>query len=114
MVHKLKTWREPFQAVFDGRKTHEFRAEDNRIFCEEDVLILQEFDHCALCDAKGHVAKLSGIEVCPKCAGEKGRYSGREVECRVTYISRAPLYGFPKGFVAMSILVTNYYGFDQP
>lgn len=103
MMHKLKTWREPFQAIIDGKKRHEFRAEDDRIFCEDDSLLLQEFEHCPQCDAKGHIAKHSGIEVCSKCAGEKGSYTGREIKCRVTYIGRAPQYGIPKGFVVMSI-----------
>lgn len=103
MTHKLKTWREPFEAIFDGRKRHEFRREDNKVFCEGDVLILQEFQHCATCDAVGTIKHHWGIESCKTCLGDKGVYTGRELRADVLYVTRAPDFGMQKDFVIMTI-----------
>lgn len=103
MTHYLKTWREPFIAIFNGTKRHEFRREDDRVFCNGDALILQEFVHCSECDAKGTIHRPWGIECCPKCLGDKGVYTGRELRCEVLYITRAPDYGMQKSFVVMTI-----------
>ncbi len=107
MTHTLKCWREPFTAIFDGLKRHEFRREDDKLFCDGDVLILQEFAHCDECDAKGQIHRTWGIECCKKCFGEKGVYTGRELRAEVLYVSRAPDFGMQKGFVAMSIKVAG-------
>lgn len=103
MLHRLKTWREPFSAIFRGLKRHEFRREDGRTFCVGDILILQEFEHCETCKATGEIRSKRGIEVCPSCIGEKGSYTGRELRCEVTYVTRPPDYGMQPGFVVMSI-----------
>lgn len=42
-VHLLKTWKEPFRAVWDGLKTAEFRKND-RDFQVGDAVILAEWD----------------------------------------------------------------------
>jgi len=77
MVHRLKTWTEPFGAIRRGEKTHEFRKND-RNFQVGDVLELAEYTSF-------------------------GFYSG-EVETRVvTYISRGPEWGIPDGYCVMSI-----------
>lgn len=107
MTHHLKTWREPFTAIFDGLKRHEFRREDDKLFCEGDVLILQEFVHCIECDARGTVTHHWGIECCKKCLGEKGTYTGRELRADVLYVTRAPEFGLQPGFVVMSIKVAG-------
>jgi hypothetical protein len=41
-THHLKTWPEPFEAVWDGRKTFELRRND-RAYTAGDVLVLQEW-----------------------------------------------------------------------
>lgn len=42
-LHELKTSRQPFQAMVDGRKTHELR-QDDRGYAVGDLLILREYD----------------------------------------------------------------------
>lgn len=42
IVHLLKTWPEPFQAIWDKRKAFELRKDD-RGFALGDVLLLREF-----------------------------------------------------------------------
>ena len=42
MLHELKTWHEPFQAIWDDLKTFEYRLND-RDFKVGDVLMLKEF-----------------------------------------------------------------------
>ncbi len=42
MLHELKTWQEPFQAIWDDLKSFEFRRND-RDFKVGDVLMLKEF-----------------------------------------------------------------------
>jgi hypothetical protein len=42
MLHELKTWQEPFQAIWDDLKTFEYRLND-RDFKVGDVLMLKEF-----------------------------------------------------------------------
>jgi hypothetical protein len=77
MIHGLKTWPEPFQAVWDGRKTFEFRKND-RGFKEGDRLSLQEWD--------------------PETEG----YTGRNISARINYLLSAG-FGLPEGYCIMSI-----------
>ena len=80
-THYLKTHPEPFQAVLDRRKKHEFRKND-REFGVGHMLILQEW------------------------SPEKEDYTGRERSVQVTYISRGPAFGIPEGYCIMSIYVS--------
>lgn len=80
IVHELKTWHEPFEAISCGAKTFEFRKDDRK-YRVGDVLRLREFD--AL-DAT---------------------YSGRELEAQVTYVLGGGGFGIPDGYVCMSIRV---------
>ena len=92
-THKLKTWCEPYNAVCEGRKRHEYRLDD-RGFEVGDVLHLREFNH-----------EMS----------EAGVYTGRWVLARVTYVSRGPDFGIPEGYVVMSIsTVINTVIGDEP
>lgn len=103
-THRLKTWRESFQAILDGEKRFEVRKND-RSFLEGDFLMLVEFDPCETCHATGCVNSQSGaIETCPECKGEKGRPTGRQLRCEVTYAIYGPISdGIAAGYTVMSI-----------
>lgn len=78
MIHDLKTWPLPFQAIFDGRKTHEIRKQD-RPFAAGDQLLLREWN------------------------GGLGGYTGREAIVDVTYVTDGGEWGLPDGLCVMSI-----------
>jgi ASC-1-like (ASCH) protein len=81
MIHELKTHPEPFQAVLDGTKRFEFRVDDRMPrFKEGDTLRLREW-----------------------APMREHRWTGRQVQVRVTYLLRGPEYGIPFGYVCMSI-----------
>lgn len=82
-THELKCWPEPFEALLEGRKVHEFRKDD-REYRDGDVLHLREFDPF-------------GFHLPP------GTYTGRETRRLVTYVSRGPDWGIPMGYVVMSL-----------
>ena len=77
-VHDLKTWPEPFQAVWDGDKTAEIRLND-RAFEVGHNLLLREYD--------------------PKTE----TYSGRYVWGRVTHIL-AGGFGLKENHIMMSFV----------
>jgi hypothetical protein len=77
MLHRLKTWHEPFQAILEGRKKFEFRKTD-REFRVGDSLQLREYDP------------------------ETDTYSGREIRARITYLLSEG-FGLQDGFCVMSI-----------
>lgn len=62
-IHDLKTWPEPFSAVWSGAKTYEIR-EDDRGYKVGDGLLLREWDP------------------------EAKRYTGREAMAWVTYMTK--------------------------
>lgn len=76
--HNLKTWPEPFAAMFAGNKTHEIRKDD-RGFALGDFLILREFDP------------------------EGNSFTGRQLVRSIDYISRGPHWGLPLGLCVMSV-----------
>jgi hypothetical protein len=76
--HNLKTWPDVFEATWNGSKTYEYRKND-RDFEVGDNVILEEF-----------------IPV-----GE--RYTGRQIACIITYISKGPEWDIREGFVVFSI-----------
>lgn len=84
-THNLKTWSMTFQAVWDDRKTFEWRFND-RDYRTGDTLKLLEYD--------------------PKLE----KYTGREIEAKITYClygkENSP-FGVPKGYVIMSIEVSK-------
>jgi Domain of unknown function (DUF3850) len=64
-THELKCWPAFYQAILDGRKTHDLRRCDDRSFRIHDLLKLREFDP------------------------ETERYTGREQTAEITYITSA-------------------------
>ncbi len=96
----LKTWPESFEAVVQGRKTHEWRKDD-RVppFAIGDVLMLREFFPCELCKGTGR-ARCGAAEVC--CPEPHGKFSGREHKVYVNFITRGE-FGVPDGWICMSI-----------
>lgn len=85
--HELKCQPEPFEALADGRKTHEFRKDD-RGFRVGDLLVLREWDPAE-----------------PRLGlADEPHYTGRQIVCYITYISRGPEFNIPKGYVIMSVV----------
>lgn len=78
MTHKLKTWSEYFERIVSREKKFELRKND-RDFQVGDILVLQEW--------------YKNLE----------KYSGNEIEVRVTYILRGPTFGIEKDYCVMSI-----------
>lgn len=65
--HDLKCWPEFFEAIREGRKTHDLRRSDDRNFRVHDLIRLHEYN--------------------PRTE----RYSGRELVVEITYITSASL-----------------------
>jgi hypothetical protein len=80
VVHDLKIWPEFFEPVVDGRKTFELRRDD-RGYRVGEVLRLREF----------HIE------------GGKGKYTGREVERVITYVSQQGAPFLQPGYVALGL-----------
>ncbi len=70
-IHELKTWHEPFQAVWNGAKNFEVRKFD-RPFGVGDTVMLREYDP------------------------EIDRYSGRVAKRVITYLVPGGAWGLPK------------------
>ena len=64
-THTLKCWPEFFEAILDGKKTHDLRRSDDRTFRIGDFIRLREFD--------------------PRTE----RHTGREQTVEITYITSA-------------------------
>lgn len=83
MTHQLKTWTGEFDAVTEGRKTHEVRVND-RGFSVGDLLMLREWI------PQGEDMK-------------KGSYTGRSLMRKITYITPAGAWGLPDNLCVLSI-----------
>ena len=81
VVHELKTWPDPFQTLYDGRKTFEIRQDDRGGFKVGDVLRLEEYT--------------------PPTGAGVGQYTGRWLVRRVSYIARG--WGLPDGLVVLAL-----------
>jgi len=77
-IHKLKTWKEYFVAVFCGLKKFELRKND-RDFKIGDELILEEWD------------EINEI------------YTGRILHRRIDYILQGGQFGLEEGFVILGL-----------
>jgi hypothetical protein len=81
VIHNLKTWPEPFEAVWTGAKTAEFRQDDRGGYAVGDILSLREW------------------------SPQARQYSGRYVEVAVTDVRRAGPFGIPEGYALLSFRV---------
>lgn len=85
VLHELKVWREPMEAIMEGRKRHEVRKEDRGVpFKEGDGLILREWDH------------------------ERQEYTGTEAHFDIGYLSRGPAWGIPEGMVVFTLIDVSW------
>lgn len=82
-IHELKTWPEPFESVLAGAKRHEVRKFD-RDYQVGDTLYLREW-----------------------LPGAQGGYTGREIRCRVTCVTKPGTWGLPDDIGVMSIETTQ-------
>jgi len=81
-LHRLKTWPEPFQAVLDGRKTHEARVDD-RGFAVGDGLVLLEYE--------------------PMTSSGFGALTCRWAIVTVEYVTPGGRFGVERGACVMSV-----------
>lgn len=88
MIHELKTWREPFEAMLNGIKNYEIRRFD-RPFAVGDELFLREYD--------------PDLDVLP--AGD--RYTGRSLSAIVTYVSTPGTWDLPANVGVLGVRVTT-------
>ena len=79
--HELKTWPEPFEAVWQGMKSHEVRDNRDRNFVVGDILHLREWS--------------------PNGRG----YTGREMYATCTYKTAGGGWGLPMSVDVLSIRV---------
>ncbi len=79
-IHFFKCWPEPFEAMEDGRKTHEVRLDDRHARPRVgDVVVLRRWD--------------------PKTCS----YSGHELTRRVAYVTEPKTFGLPDDLYVMSL-----------
>lgn len=87
MIHKLKTWPDPFEAVWDGRKPYEIRKAD-RPFAVGDRLYLQEWiPESDLLKAIVH----------------PGKYTEREIRAVVSYMTPGGSWGLPSDLCVLGL-----------
>jgi hypothetical protein len=97
-THELKTWPEPFEAIWTGAKRAEFRKDDREPrYAVGDWLHLKEWNP--------H----------PTMFRETGFYTGRMVAARITDIRRESFFGIPAGYAMLSLgEMTRYPREDRP
>jgi hypothetical protein len=98
--HQLKTWPEYFKAIHRGEKTFELRNND-RDFKKGDILILREFRTCKKCGGRGR-ARFGGPDFEDCCKEPHGRYTGRKIKRKITYIFEGG-FGLNPDYVIMAI-----------
>lgn len=90
-THEMKTDPEPFEAMWRGDKTAEFRRDDRTPRYEVgDHVRSREFDR------------------------ETQAYSGREMVFLVSDVRRAGPYGIPEGYAMLSASQIKLYPKDRP
>ena len=83
-VHELKTWPDPFDAVWRGIKPYEIREAD-RDFQVGDTLLLKEWE------MNGHF------------------YTGRAITAPITYITGGGEWGLPENLCVLGLGLTALY-----
>jgi len=82
-IHHLKTWPNPFTAMWKGDKTYEIRKND-RDFGVGDLLVLQEYD--------------------PRDGSHyRGQFTKRAILARVSYLTEGGKWGLPEGLCVMAL-----------
>ena len=76
-IHELKTWPEPFEAVYSGRKNFELRTND-RAFAVGDRLRLREYNP------------------------DNKQFTGREINREISYILEGGDWGLPSNLCVLS------------
>lgn len=103
MTHELKTWPEPFQAVWNGNKRYEIR-EDDREFKVGDKLVLAEFKPHKPCAGSGRVWDNGDRTDCG-CDAPHGEYTVRSIEAFVSYKTEGGEWGLPEELCVLSLIV---------
>lgn len=93
MIHHLKIWPGSFEAVKRGDKLHEIRSTKDRTFAKGDRVILREW----VPDDVEQAEDGAGIEV------NGGRYTGRQIMRRISYVSVAGSWGLPLDLCVFSV-----------
>lgn len=117
--HELKTSPEPFTAMWEGRKVHEYRRND-RGYDVGHTLFLREYVHIEdedvyFCEESppGHGGSHSGRYeepegTCLFCGDIfPDMYTPREMVVVVTHMNEGPDYGIPEGYAVMSVQVVE-------
>ena len=89
MIHELKTCPEYFEQVRNGNKPFEVRKND-RYFSEGDEVLLKEF----IPEDDEQPEKFPG-----------GRYTGRILHRKITYILQGKQFGIIEGYVVLGLQV---------
>lgn len=89
-VHELKTWTDPFEAIWLAKKGFEFRRND-RNFHLGDYLLLKEW-----------YPPSDTVDI---MADPPVGYSGRVILARVHYILFGGQFGLPEGYCIMQLKV---------
>lgn len=93
MVHDLKCWPDPFEAMLDGSKPYEIRRAD-RDYRVGDTLWLREWNPC-----DDYTGPNDGVR---KLIMPHG-YSGREVRREITYITEGGEWGLPADLCVLGL-----------
>jgi hypothetical protein len=91
MIHDLKCWPQPFDAIASGRKTYEIRKTHDRSYEVGDVLVLHKWDPAtrAYVNTLGHPTS--------------GALGSQVLRVTVEYITRGGQWGLPEGVCVMAI-----------
>lgn len=101
ITYELKTWPEPFQAVWEGRKRYEIRKND-RGFGVGDHLVLREFKPHAKCGGSGWDLGFENSAPCG-CAEPHGQYTGRKFHAQISYMTQGGQWGLPENLCVLSL-----------